>query len=72
MDLFYVMINTTCKHAEFKCTKKLYELLVKFEYVADNRIKLRYFNHFKDDLKKQKDEQCNKTKQLVDTNSSKT
>jgi len=46
------MINTTYIYSEdFRITKKLYDICYKYFCIpADHRIKLRYYNHFKQDL----------------------
>ena len=54
-DLFFLLIDTCYHHGHFKMTSRIYETMLRFECVSDNRIKLRYFEH-------QKKENRNKNK----------
>lgn len=58
-DLYFLMINTSFKHVDFRITKNLYETMVRFQIPIDNRIKMAYFLHFKKDLADQKKESMN-------------
>jgi hypothetical protein len=59
-DLYFFMIDTSAKHSIFRITKNLYETMVRFQIPIDDRIKIVFYQAFKNFLKEKGDEAKNK------------
>jgi hypothetical protein len=44
-DLFFLLMDTCYHDGHFRMTSRIYFTMIVFGSLADNRIKLRYFEH---------------------------